>query len=67
MTAALIEAFAVVAEKFICDLSLDRDKVNVNGGIVLFHVNFRHPGESYRAVGLTTVDLLRRYKLDPTP
>jgi acetyl-CoA C-acetyltransferase len=26
------EAFAVVAEKFIRDLSLDRDKVNVNGG-----------------------------------
>ncbi len=26
------EAFAVVAEKFIRDLKLDRDKVNVNGG-----------------------------------
>lgn len=26
------EAFSVVAEKFIRDLSLDRDKVNVNGG-----------------------------------
>ena len=26
------EAFAVVAEKFIRDLELDRDKVNVNGG-----------------------------------
>jgi acetyl-CoA C-acetyltransferase len=26
------EAFAVVAEKFIRDLGLDRDKVNVNGG-----------------------------------
>ena len=26
------EAFAVVAEKFIRDLDLDRDKVNVNGG-----------------------------------
>ena len=26
------EAFAVVAEKFIRDLALDRDKVNVNGG-----------------------------------
>ena len=26
------EAFAVVAEKFILDLKLDRDKVNVNGG-----------------------------------
>ena len=26
------EAFAVVAEKFICDLGLDRTKVNVNGG-----------------------------------
>ncbi len=28
------EAFAVVAEKFICDLDLDRDKVNVNGGAI---------------------------------
>ncbi|MBA3810136.1 MAG: acetyl-CoA C-acetyltransferase [Caulobacteraceae bacterium] len=28
------EAFAVVAEKFIRDLGLDRDKVNVNGGAV---------------------------------
>ena len=26
------EAFAVVAEKFMRDLNLDRDKVNVNGG-----------------------------------
>ena len=26
------EAFSVVAEKFIRDLKLDRDKVNVNGG-----------------------------------
>ena len=26
------EAFAVVAEKFIRDLDLDRDKVNINGG-----------------------------------
>jgi len=28
------EAFAVVAEKFIRDLNLDRDKVNVNGGSI---------------------------------
>jgi len=28
------EAFAVVAEKFIRDLQLDRDKVNVNGGAI---------------------------------
>jgi acetyl-CoA C-acetyltransferase len=28
------EAFAVVAEKFIRDLSLDREKVNVNGGAI---------------------------------
>ncbi len=28
------EAFAVVAEKFIRDLDLDRDKVNVNGGSI---------------------------------
>jgi acetyl-CoA C-acetyltransferase len=26
------EAFAVVAEKFIRDLGLDRDRVNINGG-----------------------------------
>jgi acetyl-CoA C-acetyltransferase len=28
------EAFAVVAEKFIRDLDLDRDKVDVNGGSI---------------------------------
>jgi acetyl-CoA C-acetyltransferase len=28
------EAFAVVSEKFIRDLELDRDKVNVNGGSI---------------------------------
>ena len=28
------EAFAVVVEKFIRDLDLDRDKVNVNGGAI---------------------------------
>ena len=28
------EAFAVVAEKFIRDLDLDREKVNVNGGAI---------------------------------
>jgi len=28
------EAFAVVAEKFIRDLRLDREKVNVNGGAI---------------------------------
>ena len=28
------EAFAVVAEKFIRDLDLDRNKVNVNGGSI---------------------------------
>ena len=28
------EAFAVVVEKFIRDLSVDRDKVNVNGGAI---------------------------------
>ena len=28
------EAFAVVAEKFVRDLDLDRDKVNVNGGSI---------------------------------
>jgi acetyl-CoA acetyltransferase len=28
------EAFAVVAEKYIRDLKLDRDKVNVNGGSI---------------------------------
>lgn len=30
------EAFAAVAEKFIRDLGLDRDKVNVNGGAIAF-------------------------------
>ena len=36
------EAFAVVAEKFIRDLKLDRDKVNVNGGsIALGHPDRR--------------------------
>jgi acetyl-CoA C-acetyltransferase len=28
------EAFAVVSEKFIRDLNIDRDKVNVNGGSI---------------------------------
>ena len=28
------EAFAVVSEKFVRDLDLDRDKVNVNGGSI---------------------------------
>ena len=28
------EAFAVVTEKFIRDLELDRDKINVNGGAI---------------------------------
>ena len=28
------EAFAVVAEKFMRDLDVDRDKVNVNGGSI---------------------------------
>ena len=28
------EAFAVVAEKFIRDLKLDREKVNINGGAI---------------------------------
>jgi acetyl-CoA C-acetyltransferase len=28
------EAFAVVAEKFIRDLDVDRDKINVNGGSI---------------------------------
>ena len=30
----LNEAFAVVSEKFVRDLDLDRDKVNVNGGSI---------------------------------
>ena len=28
------EAFAVVVEKFIRDLGIDRDKINVNGGAI---------------------------------
>ena len=40
------EAFAVVAEKFIRDLELDRDKVNVNGGAMALG----HP------IGATGVD-----------
>ena len=28
------EAFAVVPEKFIRDLDIDRDKINVNGGAI---------------------------------
>ena len=31
-TAVINEAFSVVAEKFIRDLRLDREKVNINGG-----------------------------------
>lgn len=29
------EVFVVVVEKFICDLNIDRDKINVNGGVIV--------------------------------
>jgi acetyl-CoA C-acetyltransferase len=45
------EAFAVVAEKFIRDLDLDRDKVNVNGGAMALG----HPIAATGAVLIGTV------------
>jgi acetyl-CoA C-acetyltransferase len=45
------EAFAVVAEKFIRDLGLDRDKVNVNGGSIALG----HPIGATGAVLIGTV------------
>jgi acetyl-CoA C-acetyltransferase len=54
------EAFAVVVEKFIRDLSLDRDKVNVNGGSIALG----HPIGATGAVMIGTVlDELERRDL----
>jgi acetyl-CoA C-acetyltransferase len=54
------EAFAVVAEKFIRDLDLDRDKVNVNGGSIALG----HPIGATGAILIGTVlDELERRNL----
>ena len=54
------EAFAVVAEKFIRDLKLDREKVNVNGGAIALG----HPIGATGAILIGTVlDELERRKL----
>jgi acetyl-CoA C-acetyltransferase len=54
------EAFAVVAEKFIRDLELDRDTVNVNGGAMALG----HPIGATGAVLIgTMVDELERRQL----
>ena len=54
------EAFAVVAEKFMRDLDLDRDKVNVNGGAMALG----HPIGATGAVLIGTVlDELERRDL----
>ena len=54
------EAFAVVSEKFIRDLDLDRDKVNVNGGSIALG----HPIGATGAVLIGTVlDELERREL----
>lgn len=52
------EAFAVVAEKFIRDLKLDRDKVNVNGGAIALG----HPigGTGSMLIGTMLDELERR-------
>jgi len=55
------EAFAVVAEKFIRDLDLDRDKVNVNGGAMALG----HPIGATGAILIGTVlDELERRDLE---
>ncbi|WP_375392481.1 acetyl-CoA C-acetyltransferase [uncultured Sphingomonas sp.] len=54
------EAFAVVAEKFIRDLGLDRDKVNVNGGSIALG----HPIGATGAILIGTIlDELERREL----
>ena len=54
------EAFAVVAEKFIRDLKLDRDKVNVNGGSIALG----HPIGATGAILIGTIlDELERRNL----
>ncbi|WP_174290961.1 acetyl-CoA C-acyltransferase, partial [Sphingomonas bacterium] len=55
------EAFAVVAEKFIRDLGLDRDKVNVNGGSIALG----HPIGATGAILIGTIlDELERRDLN---
>jgi acetyl-CoA C-acetyltransferase len=54
------EAFSVVAEKFIRDLKLDREKVNVNGGAMALG----HPIGATGAILIgTMVDELERRDL----
>jgi acetyl-CoA C-acetyltransferase len=54
------EAFAVVAEKFIRDLNLDRDNVNVNGGAIALG----HPiGATGSLLIGTVLDELERRRL----
>jgi acetyl-CoA C-acetyltransferase len=54
------EAFSVVAEKFIRDLGLDREKVNVNGGAMALG----HPIGATGAILIgTMVDELERRDL----
>ena len=54
------EAFAVVAEKFIRDLDLDRDTVNVNGGAMALG----HPiGATGSVLIGTMIDELERRQL----
>jgi acetyl-CoA C-acetyltransferase len=54
------EAFAVVAEKFIRDLDLDRDRVNVNGGAIALG----HPIGATGAILIgTMIDELERRQL----
>ncbi|HVK79566.1 MAG TPA: hypothetical protein VM915_03050, partial [Verrucomicrobiae bacterium] len=48
------EAFSVVAEKFIRDLKLDREKVNVNGGAMALG----HP------IGATALQFVQRFARD---
>jgi len=51
------EAFAVVAEKFIRDLDLDREKVNVNGGAIALG----HPlGASGARIAVTLLHEMRK-------
>ena len=58
------EAFAVVAEKFIRDLDLDRDKVNVNGGAMALG----HPIGATGAILIGTVlDELERTRRPARP
>jgi acetyl-CoA C-acetyltransferase len=50
------EAFAVVAEKFIRDLKLDREKVNVNGGSIALGHPIGQPARSSSALCLDELE-----------